>query len=144
MPEQLQTRKNHARIDPSFHFVLIPGLVFVFVWAAVHLVRRPGTDAALLLIFSALILLSAYKARTNALKVQDRIIRLEERLRLASLASPALQARAGQITESQWIALRFACDQELPTLAERALNERLTNKQIKDAIQNWRPDFWRV
>jgi hypothetical protein len=108
-------------------------------------VRFPGSTTITLAVLTFLVLLGVLKARMYAARVQDRVIRLEERLRLAGLTSPAAAAvRAQSLTESQWVALRFASDAEMPALAERAAREKLTNKQIKDAIQVWRPDYFRI
>jgi hypothetical protein len=84
-----------------------------------------------------------FKIRLYALKVQDRIIRLEERLRMHELFSEPLKSRIGEFTEGQLIALRFASDAELPALAEKAL-QGLDQKQIKASIKTWRPDYFRV
>lgn len=139
-----QTRSNHTRNDPPFHFVLLPLLLLLLIWSMVHVVRHPSTEGVVLLLLTAMLLLTALKARQYAAKVQDRVIRLEERLRLAMLLPDSGRALGEQLTESQFIALRFASDAEFPALAERAAREKLSTRQIKEAIQKWRPDYWRV
>jgi hypothetical protein len=139
-----QTRENHARLDPPFHFFLVPGIFLLLIWAIVNVVHHPSTQSALLTALALLMLVLALKTRAYSLKVQDRIIRLEERLRLASLLDAPNCGRIAELTQSQLIALRFASDAEAPELAVRALNEKLDRKGIKAAIQHWRADYFRV
>ena len=139
-----QTKMNHVRFDPGFHFFLAPALIVMLVWTVVHLVRHPGSTSAILLIVVFLMFFLTFKTRTYALKVQDRVIRLEERLRLGLLLPESLRPRITDLNERQLIALRFASDAEMPFLVERVLRENLNGKQIKEAIQTWRPDYWRV
>jgi Family of unknown function (DUF6526) len=139
-----QSFANHSRLDPGFHFVLIPLVFVAVILSIISLVRHPGLDSTLWLVLAIALLLTAGKARSNALKAQDRVIRLEERLRLAMLLPEAARPRITELTEQQLIALRFASDAELPTLAILALNEGLTKKQIKTSIQSWRADNFRV
>ncbi len=139
-----QSFANHGRLDPGFHFVLIPLVLVAVILSIISLVRHPGLDSTLWLLLAIALLLTAGKARSNALKAQDRVIRLEERLRLAMLLPEAARPRITELTEQQLIALRFASDAELPALAIRALNEGLTKKQIKTSIQSWRADNFRV
>jgi hypothetical protein len=139
-----QSFANHTRLDPPFHFFLLPlGLVAIIV-SVTLLIRRPGIGSLLGVILAIGFVMIAAKARSYALKVQDRVIRLEERLRLSLLLPETLRPRIGELTESQLIALRFASDTELPVLAKRALEEGLTGKQIKTSIESWRPDYFRV
>jgi hypothetical protein len=139
-----QTFSNHTRFDPPFHFFVLPVFAVSLIITIVHLVRHPGLHSAWIVIFMLAAVTAIFKIRLNSLKVQDRVIRLEERLRLSTLLDLALRARIPELTEAQLIGLRFASDAELPALAARALNEKLTRDQIKKAIQTWRPDYWRV
>jgi len=136
-----QTLKNHARFDPLYHYFMAPLSTAFLIWAIAHLVRHPGHESIAWLVATLLLFLTIFKARTYALKAQDRVIRLEERLRLLSLAP---NAPISGLKEGQLIALRFASDAELPALAERAASGSLNGKQIKEAIQSWRPDYFRV
>ena len=146
-----QTFANHTRLDPMFHFFLLPvfglGLLAALIHFFVHMTEGDFRDHfhAFLLIVLALALLAAvFKIRLYALKVQDRVIRLEERLRLATLLPEPLRSRIPDLTEDQLVGLRFASDAEISKLVERALNEKLSRADIKKAIQTWRPDYWRV
>jgi hypothetical protein len=139
-----QSLANHSRLDPPFHLVLGPMCLAAFVLSIILLVRQPGIGSILGVLLSIGLLLITVKARSYALRVQDRVIRLEERLRLSMLLPETARPRIAELTEPQLIALRFASDAELPALAMRALNEGLTKKQIKTSIQNWRPDYFRV
>jgi hypothetical protein len=139
-----QSYANHARLDPPFHFFLAPLLIIAVILSIMSLVRHHDLDSTLWLLLAIGLFLTAGKARSYALKAQDRIIRLEERLRLSLLLTDAARPRIAELTEPQLIGLRFASDAELPALAMRALNENLTKKQIKMAIQSWRPDTFRV
>ena len=146
-----QTFANHTRFDPPFHFFIVPifalGVILALIHFFAHLREsdfRDNFHAILLILLSLGLLTWVFKTRLYALRVQDRIIRLEERLRLTQLLSEPLRSRISELTEDQLIALRFASDREVPKLAERALNEKLSRKEIKKSIQNWRGDYWRV
>jgi hypothetical protein len=146
-----QTFANHTRLDPPFHFYLLPIFVLALIFALIHFFAhlsrgdlREHIHAFLLILLAVAFLVLTFKTRLYALKVQDRVIRLEERLRLMQLLPEPLRARIPELTESQLIGLRFCSDAELPKLVERALTEKLSRKEIKKSIQNWRPDYWRV
>jgi len=139
-----QSYANHTRFDPPFHFFLAPLCIAAVIVSVILLVRHPDMTTILWVILAVGLLAVTTRARIYSLKVQDRVIRLEERLRLALLLPEADRARIGELTESQLVGLRFATDAELPALAMRALNEGLTRKQIKSSIQSWRPDYFRV
>jgi hypothetical protein len=145
MPSNKQQNfANHGRLDPVFHFFVVPVLLITFVASVVHAVRYPGWWSIWLAIVALALVVLAGTMRRYSLKVQDRVIRLEERLRCTALLPASLVAQTGKISERQWVALRFAPDAELPELVERVVRENLTPKQIKQAIQTWRPDTFRV
>jgi uncharacterized protein DUF6526 len=140
----LQDRNNHTRWDPIYHFFVIPVLLITVIGAVVQAVRFPGVLTAWRVVFLVAVALLGFKARLYALKVQDRVIRLEERLRLAALVKEPLRARIDELSEGQLVALRFASDSEIPALFELTLQRKLGKPDIKTAIQNWRPDYFRV
>ncbi|MEO5798509.1 MAG: DUF6526 family protein [Gemmatimonadales bacterium] len=140
-----QSRENHARFVPLWHYVAWPILLGLFVWAVVRLVGNPSADTVgdVLLLFALLIV--AIFTRSFALRAQDRVIRLEEQLRFQRLFPAALLVRMDEFTPPQYIALRFASDAELPDLARKVLDEKITDqKAIKSLIVTWRPDHMRV
>lgn len=139
-----QNLKNHSRFDPLFHFFLAPVLLANLVIAIVYLVRHPHFHSAWLVVLSIAAFVLTFKVRVYGLKVQDRVIRLEERLRLEALAPEEWQRQIYRLTEDQLIGLRFAADGEVVELAKQALEHNLTRKQIKERIKDWRPDYWRV
>lgn len=146
MPEP-QTYKSHARFFPPFHFVAAPILLLNLIFAiAVTIHHWPQHRVVFLwyIVLSVALIVLAVCSRVMALTAQDRVIRLEEKLRFAALLPPDLLARSHALTVRQIIGLRFASDDELPALVKRALDENLTEKQIKQAINNWRPDYLRV
>ena len=140
-----QNFANHTRWHPPFHFFVLPVLLINFIWAIVEFVKTPGRNQGWWIVVSAALVVLAFLVRTNALKVQDRIIRLEEKLRFQQLLSADLAQQAGSLAVGQIIALRFASDGELEGLVREALGGRLTKSaEIKKAIKNWRSDTFRV
>ncbi len=139
-----QNYSNHGRLDPWYHFFIAPVFLLNVIAAGVHAYRVHTVWAHWEIVVSVAALALVTLLRTYSLKVQDRVIRLEERLRLTRLADERLRSRIGELKERQLIALRFASDEEMPGLAEKALLENLSAKQIKQAIRVWRPDHWRV
>lgn len=144
MPGKPQTFANHGRLHPTFHLVLAPIFFINLALTIVRLVRAPGFSTAWSVVMAIALILMLVLVRTNPMKVQDRVIRLEERLRLAAMLPPPLQTRIPELSIDQLVGLRFASDAELPALVERTLRENLTRKQIKQAVVSWRADEWRV
>jgi hypothetical protein len=144
MDDKAQNFSNHVKNDPPFHFFLIPLMVVNIIAAVYHLVRHPGLGSFWLLVLAIAGLVAIGRTRFYALRVQDRVIRLEERLRLMSVLPEPLRGRVGELTDRQLIGLRFASDQELPGLTQRALDEKLSLADIKKSITSWRPDYSRI
>jgi len=144
---QPQSFRNHARLDPPYHIIATAALLFNLVVALIILVKYWHSQTLLslwIVVLSLTMVILFLKIRTYPLKVQDRVIRLEERLRLSALLPETLQRRIPELSEDQLLGLRFASDAELPTLVEMTLDKNLNRKQIKERIQAWRPDYWRV
>ncbi len=139
-----QTLANHTKLDRPFHFFLVPVALALFLGATENLIRNFGWSSGWQELAAIWILVATFKMRIYSLKVQDRVIRLEERLRLQSLCPDPLRSRIGELNEGQLIAIRFASDAEAPALVEKTLSANLDRKQIKQAIGTWRPDHWRV
>jgi Na+/melibiose symporter-like transporter len=142
--ETPQTYANHTRWDPPFHFFVGPALIITVIGMIVAAVRHPNVHSAWMVVVAVALLILAFKTRLYALKVQERVIRLEERLRLSTLLAEPLRSRIGELTESQLIALRFASDAETPALVEATLANNWSRSEIKKQIKNWRPDEFRV
>lgn len=144
MPDKPQTLANHTRLHPIFHLVLVPIFFINVIVAVIMVFRSPGWLTAWEVIMAMALLMLTFLVRSNPIKVQDRVIRLEERLRLAGLLPDPLRARIYELSERQLIALRFASDKEIPALVQKTLTERLKPHEIKQMIAEWRPDTFRV
>ncbi len=146
--ENTQTYSNHTRWFPLFHFVVMPLLLLNFLDHVVRIFTNTGDqrlEQAFWAIFGLTLILLGLASRLMALKAQDRVIRLEERLRYHRILGSDLAAKAENLPVDQIIALRFASDEELSGLVERTLNGEFAKpKDIKQAIQNWRGDYLRV
>jgi Family of unknown function (DUF6526) len=142
---ETQNYSNHIRWFPLFHFFLVPVLLLNFLYAVLRLYQEPNRDHGVWAVMSLVFILILLASRLQALKAQDRVIRLEEKLRYKEVLSPELNTKAADLSLAQIIALRFASNEELPGLAERTLNgEFHKTKEIKLAIKNWRGDYYRV
>ncbi len=139
-----QSLANHTKYDPPFHFFVLPVLGINVIVIAIQLFRFPGLMGVWLLVIAVALLIFAVRMRLYATHLQDRIIRVEERLRLGSILQAPLRSRIVELTDSQLVGLRFASDAELPALVQRALDEKLSRSDIKKAVTEWRPDYSRV
>jgi hypothetical protein len=141
-----QTFENHAKFVPSYHFFALPVFAINFVWSVYRLVKLGISFEGIFgVILAAAFVVLVFRARLFALGVQDRVIRLEERVRYERMLPADLQARCGELSIGQIVSLRFASDAELPALARKVLDEKLTErKAIKQLIKNWKPDYLRA
>ena len=141
-----QNFANHTKIFPAFHLFVLPILIANFIWSMLRLRALNYSPFALFSVFVALALVVDFTSvRIFALTAQDRVIRLEERLRYQRLLPSDLQPRIEEFTVSQLVSLRFASDAELPALARKVLDEKMDNrKAIKRLIKTWKPDYLRA
>lgn len=141
----MQNYQNHRRFHAPFHFVLSPFLIFHLIYTIVRFVQEPGIDRAEYVLLALALLGTLVLARLNALKVQDRVIRLEEQIRYTHVLPKDLAFQAENLPLNQILALRFASDAELPELVSRALGGATQKPdEIKRAVQIWREDNLRV
>ncbi len=145
MAERPQSYANHRRIQPVLHLVVTPILMVYLVSTIVFAAKAPSYPTILNAVTALALLLGVIGARSMSLVAQDRIIRLEMRLRLAEVLPTELKSRIRELTVGQLVGLRFASDAELPELVRRVFaGELTTNEQIKKAINNWQADWLRV
>lgn len=139
-----QNYSNHGRFVPLFHFFTLIGTLVLLIGSIVNLVKSSGSnlyDATLIVFGALLLMLTAFYARVFSLKAQDRAIKAEENFRHYLLTGKSLDSR---LTVRQIIGLRFASDEEFPELAKKAVDENLSEKDIKKSVKNWKGDYYRV
>ena len=144
MSETPQTYENHRQNRPLYLSLYVIFFADV-VWTTWHAIQAPSFATVLAVVTAVALLLLTFYARVFALVVQDRLIRLEMRLKLRELLPAALHSRIHEFSKGQLVALRFASDAELPTLAETVLRDKIKDqKAIKQMIKNWQGDFLRA
>jgi hypothetical protein len=145
MPERVQNYAHHTRLVPAFHFFVIPVLLINVFIAAWRLFQAPGLGSAFAVVLAFALLALALLSRLQAITVQDRVIRLEMRLRLRQLLPPDLQPGINALTHRQLVALRFASDGEMAELVRDIAGGKLhTGKEIKQRVKNWQADWLRA
>jgi hypothetical protein len=136
---------NHARLLPPFHFVVLPILTFYLLWTLYQAVTAFSWERLAACVVAFALVLMALLGRMMALSVQDRVIRLEERMRMRELLPADLQPRIPEFTVKQLVAIRFASDEELPALARKVLDDKIVDqKAIKQMVKHWRADYQRA
>lgn len=145
MAPATQSYRNHTRFYPLFHFFVFPVLIVHFLNCIRHVWNRPMRDTWFELIVASALLMLAWTTRAMVISVQDRLIRLEMQLRLRTVLPAGLQDSIAALTHKQLVALRFASDEEMPSLIGEVLEGKLTTgQQIKQRIQNWQADHLRA
>jgi Family of unknown function (DUF6526) len=145
MAKETQTFATHRRFIPAWHFFALPVLLINVFVVAGRFWRDPRPMNGWAVLVAIAVATGIAISRSMPLRAQDRIIRLEERIRLERVLPGDTRGRIGNLTPEQFIGLRFAPDDEVPELTKRALNGELkTRADIKRAIRNWRPDHMRV
>jgi hypothetical protein len=140
-----QSYANHARFVVGYHFVAFFLLFVNLVWSVVQAFRHFGVASIVGVLLAVALVLVFFYARSFAMTVQDRVIRLEMRLRLGLILPADLKPRIGEFTVGQLVALRFASDAELPALARKVLDERIASRaEIKKLVRDWQADELRV
>ena len=140
-----QTYANHRRFVPLYHFVSFAILVINQIWAVVRLVRTPSWESGFGVLLAFALLCVFWYSREFPLKVQDRLIRLEMKLRLQHILPPDLKARITDLTPSQLIGLRFASDAEMTDLIRDVLANNIQDREtIKKKIKDWKADNFRA
>ena len=142
--KKLQNYKNHAKFVPVFHYIALPLLLINFVSALFRLTQDINFYTLNDLGLAVALIIVAVFTRLFALKAQDRVIRLEEQLRMQELLPDALKMNAFRLTMGQIVALRFASDEELAELTQDALDHNTSPNALKQAVKDWRPDYDRV
>jgi len=141
---ETQTFATHRRFHPLFHFVLFPLSFLYLIFTLRNLWKVPAPHTAFVALGALVLVMTVFLTRLYALKVQDRLIRLEETLRMQRVLPSDLQARISELRPGQFVGLRFASDDELASLVKTALDEHLGGEAIKKRIQTWRGDYFRV
>ena len=141
-----QTFANHRQVVPAFHLIMLPVLLLTLIGSVVNLVMSWGDherlySAALIIVLTICLMMTAILGRVFALKAQDRAIRAEENLRHFVMTGKLLDPRLGI---RQVIGLRFAPDGEFVALAQRAADKGMTESEIKKAVNHWRADEYRA
>ena len=145
MADTPQTFANHTRWQPPIHYFVLPVMLINVFWTVVVFVKEPNRNSGWAIVVSLALLTLVFFVRLNPLKAQDRLIRLEEKLRYQQVLSAAVCQKSSALSPEQIIALRFAGDDELEELVSAVLAGRFAkNSDIKRAIKNWRADTFRV